>query len=81
MILKDHRLKASDIAEPVNISKEGETYIFNEKLDMKESARWVLRQLTVDKKLTRMQISCQCLERFQNNTVDFTRRFITTDEA
>lgn len=82
MVSKDRRLKTSEIAEAVNISKERATYILNEELAMKKlSARWLPRLRSVDQKLVRMQISRECLERFRKNKVDFMRRFITTDET
>jgi histone-lysine N-methyltransferase SETMAR len=44
-------------------------------------ARWVPRLLTADQKRTRMKISEQCLEHFNNNKTNFVHRFITMDET
>ena len=54
----------------------------HEEVDMKKlCARWVLRLLTADQKRTRMKISEECLEHFNENKTDFVRRFITMDET
>jgi histone-lysine N-methyltransferase SETMAR len=55
----------------------------HEELDMKKlCARWVPRLVTADQKRTRMKISEQCLEHFNENKTDFLRRrFITMDET
>ena len=54
----------------------------HEELDMKNlCARWVPRVLTADQKRSRMKISEECLERFNNNKTDFMRRFITMAET
>jgi histone-lysine N-methyltransferase SETMAR len=44
-------------------------------------ARWVPRLLTADQKCTRMKISEQCLEHFNENKTDFVHRFITMVET
>jgi histone-lysine N-methyltransferase SETMAR len=82
MVLDDRRIKVNEIAETTGISKEHVEYILHEELDMKKlCARWVPRLLTADQKRTRMEISEQCLERFNKNKTDFVRRFITVDET
>lgn len=82
LVLKDRRLKLSEIASAVNISKERVSNIVTQELGMKKlSARWVPRLLTLDQKRVRMQISQECLDRFNKNQTDFMRRFITTDET
>ena len=82
MILQNRRLKLSEIANSVSISKERIHHILSEKLHMKKlSARWVPRLLTLDQKRIRMQDSQHCLNRFQRNKVDFLQRFVTTDET
>jgi histone-lysine N-methyltransferase SETMAR len=54
----------------------------HEELDVKKlCARWVPRLLTADQKRTRMKISEQCLERFNNNKTDFVRRCTNMDET
>jgi histone-lysine N-methyltransferase SETMAR len=78
MILDDRRMEVREIAETIGISKDYVRYILHEELDMKKfCARWVPRLLTADKKRTRMKISEQCFERFNENKTDFVRRFIT----
>ena len=82
MILNDRRLKVSEVANAIGISDERAFHIITEELGMKKlSARWVPRLLTNDQKQFRTQISRECLARFQENTTDFVRRFITTDET
>ena len=68
MVLDDQRMKVSEIAETIGISKERVGYILHDELDMKKiCARWVPRLLTAEQKRTRMEISEQCLERFNKN--------------
>ncbi|CAK1596584.1 unnamed protein product [Parnassius mnemosyne] len=82
MGLADRRLKLSEIADTIGISKEREHHILSEELNMKKlSARWVPRFLTHDQKRIRVQNSKECLDRFQSNKADFSRRFLTTDET
>jgi transposase len=72
MLLDDRRMKVLEIAETIGISKERVGYILHEELDMKTfCARWVPCLLTADQKRTRMKISEQCLERFNENKTDF----------
>jgi len=72
-----------EIAEAIGISKEREGYILHKELDMKKlCARWVLRLLTADQKLTGIKISEQGLESFNRSKTDFVRRrFITMNET
>jgi histone-lysine N-methyltransferase SETMAR len=82
LMLNDRRLKASEIAEAVGISKERVLYILHEELDMRKlSARWVPRLLTMEQKRVRSQMSINNLEFFKRNTRDFLRRFVTCDET
>jgi histone-lysine N-methyltransferase SETMAR len=54
----------------------------HEELDMKKlCAIWMPCLLTADQKRTRMKISEQCLESFNENKTDFVRRFITMYET
>ncbi|CAG9788975.1 unnamed protein product [Diatraea saccharalis] len=77
-VLADRRLKPSEIADIVGISKQRAYYILTQELCMKKlSAKWVPRLLTVDQK----RVSQECLDRFNSNTTDFLRRFVTTDET
>jgi histone-lysine N-methyltransferase SETMAR len=72
MVLDDQQMKVREIAETIGISKEHVGYILHEELDMKKlCARWMPHLLTEDQKCTRMKISEQCLECFNNNKTDF----------
>jgi hypothetical protein len=67
MVLDDWWMEVHEIAESIGISKEHVGYILHEELDMKKlCARWVLLLLTGEQKCTRMKISEQCLEHFNN---------------
>jgi DNA-binding Xre family transcriptional regulator len=67
-------MNVCEIAETVGISKERVGYILQEELDMiKLCAVWVPHLLTADQKRSRMEISEQCLERFNKNKTDFVR--------
>jgi hypothetical protein len=69
MVLGDWWMKVHEIAKTIGISKERVRvgYILHEELDMKKlCAKWVPRRLTADQKRTRMKISKQCLQRFNN---------------
>ena len=82
MLLDDRQMKVREIAETIGISKECVGYILYEELDKKKlCARWVQRLLTAGQKRTRMKISEQRLERFNENKTDFVRLFITMDET
>ena len=82
MVLEDRRLKVREIAEAIGMSSERAYHILSEELGMKKlSARWVPRLLTQDQKRIRVNMSEECLARFQRNQQDFLRRFVTTDET
>jgi histone-lysine N-methyltransferase SETMAR len=82
VVLDDRRMKVHEIAETIGISKERVGYIFHEELDIKKfCARWVPCLLTADQKCTRVKISEQCLERFNENKTNFVHQFITIDET
>lgn len=82
IVLNDRRLKLTEIAEIVKISKERVHFILTTELDMhKLSARWVPRLLSVENKRVRCQLSQAGLDRFNRNRVDFLRRFVTMDET
>lgn len=78
IVLKFRRL-TFDIAEAINIFKERATYFLSEELG--EYPPGGCRFCTLNYKLIRMQISCEFLERFPNNKLDFMRWNITTDET
>jgi histone-lysine N-methyltransferase SETMAR len=80
MVLDVRRMKVREISETIGILKECLGYVLHEELDMKKlCARWVTRLFTADQKPTHMNISEQCLVRFNKNKTDFVRRFITMD--
>ena len=82
IVLKDRRLKVSEIVKPVGISDERVHHILTEELGMKKlSARWVPRLLTSDQKRMRMQASQECLDRFKKNPKNCIRIFVITDET
>lgn len=82
MVIKDRRLKLSEIASTMGISKERVCNIVTQELGMKKlSARWVPRLLSLEQKRLRVQLSQECLDCFQKDSADFVRRFITTDET
>ena len=58
MVLDNRLIKAREITEVMNMSKEGVCHILNQHLGMRKlSARWVPRLLTVGQKRVRMNIS------------------------
>lgn len=82
IVLNDRRLKLSEIAEMVKISKERVHFIITQELDMhKLSARWVPRLLSAENKRVRCQMSQAGLATLNKNRVDFFRRFVTMDET
>lgn len=82
IVLEDRRLKLSEIAEAVNISKERAGNILNNILGMhKLCARWVPRLLTPEQKLRRKIASSENLALYQRNPNEFLRRFVTMDET
>ncbi|XP_063362873.1 uncharacterized protein LOC134651703 [Cydia amplana] len=44
-------------------------------------ARWVPRLLTDEQKLTRKDVSTECLKKYRHNPNEFLRRYITVDET
>ena len=65
----------------MDISTERVHFILRNELDMKKlTARWVPRLLTVEQKQVRMNLSQECLARFQKNKTGFLRRLVTIDE-
>jgi len=75
-------MKERKIAETVGISKEHVGCILHEELDMKKlCTKWVPWLLTANQKCTRVKISEQCLEHFNENKTDFVCRFLTMGET
>jgi len=82
LVLADRRLKISEIAQTVGMSKDGVGDILHEILcPRKLSARWVPRLLTPENKRNRETTSEQCLTLFKRNPKEFLRRFVTVDES
>jgi len=74
--------KVKEISDILGISKERVGYILHQELNMRKlCARWVPHLLTINQKRIRMRISQACLDRFQQNKMDFKRRLITADET
>ena len=75
-------MKERKIAEAVGISKEHVGCILHEELDMKKlCTKWVPWLLTANQKCTRVKISEQCLEGFNENKTDFVCQFLTMGET
>ncbi|GFR27136.1 mariner transposase [Trichonephila clavata] len=82
LVLADHRLKVSEIAEIVSISKDHVAHILHEILGIRKlSARWVPRLLTPDNKRNLVTTSEQCLALFKRNPKEFLRRYGTFGET
>jgi len=68
LILEDHRISATSIAEQLGISCEWVGSILHEDLDMRKlSAKWIPKCLNADQKHQRCQPSEQLLELFQRD--------------
>lgn len=82
MVLNDRKLKLSEIAELMHMSKERIGNILHEYLHMKKLlARWVPRVLTPEQKENRVIASERGLEMFKRNPTDFVSRSVTMDET
>lgn len=82
IILNDRKVKLSEIAETLKISKERVGHIVHEYLGFRKlCAKWVPRMLTPDQKQERVDDSEQCLELFKRNKPEFLRRYVTMDET
>lgn len=82
IILNDRKVKLIEIANTLKISKERVGNIVHEYLGMRKlCAKWVPRELTFDQKQQRIVDSEQCLELFNRNKPEFSRRFVTMDET
>ena len=76
MVMNDRRLTISHLANVISISRERvENILHNERGMSKVSARWVLRLLTPDQKLTRLVMSEANLARFEADPDRFVERF------
>ena len=82
MVLDDRDLTVKQIAKPIGISSGLIHTILTEILGMsKLSARWILRMLTPEYKLKRVDISRTLLTCFQVNPKSFHCRLVTKDES
>ena len=82
MVMNDRRSTSSHLANVISISRERVENILHNELGMsKVSARWVLRLLTPDQKLTRLVISKANLARFEADPDCFVERFLTQEEG
>ncbi|GBP97565.1 hypothetical protein EVAR_103635_1 [Eumeta japonica] len=79
VILADRRLKLSEIADSVSISKERVHHNLSKELYMKKLFACWVRLLTLDQKQIRMQDFQHCLNHFKSNKMEYLQRFITTD--
>ena len=82
MVINDSRLIISHLANVISISHKLVENILHNELGMsKVTARWVLRLLTRDQKLTRLIMSEANMARFEADTDCFVERFLTQDEC
>lgn len=82
IIMNDRKLKLSEIADTLKISKERVHHIIHEYLDMRKlCAKWVPRELTIDQKQQRVDDSEECLAMLNRNKSEFLRRYVTMDET
>lgn len=82
MVLNDRKLKVSEIAEIMHMSKERVGNILHEHLHMKKLlARWVPRVLTPEQKENRIIASERGLAIFNRNPSEFVSRLVTMDET
>ena len=80
--MTDRRVTERYIASTVGISQERVHSILTEDLEMRKlSARWVPRLLTVDQKHTRRTLSHTNLNLFEEDPVNFLKRFVNMDET
>lgn len=81
IVSQDQRVKLSEIAEAVGVSKERVNHILRDLLALKKlTARWVPRILTEDQKRIRRNDSERALSLVRCNRLDFLRRFVTVGE-
>lgn len=82
LVMNDRKMKLSEIANIIGISKERVGHIMHEHLHMRKlCARWVPRFLTIDQKAKRIRLSTQNLDMIRRNKKEFLRRFVTMDET
>ena len=82
LIRENRHFKQTDISIEIGISQERIHHIITNLLrNMKVSARWVLRMLTPQMKLQRVQICRELLAKFDEDGEDFLRQIVTGDES
>ena len=80
--MADRRLKVKEVATEVGISEGSVFNILHDHLHLsKVSARWVPRNLQVQDRQQRMQLSSQLLELYRRDPEDFHLRLVTGDET
>ncbi|XP_035224375.1 uncharacterized protein LOC118197016 [Stegodyphus dumicola] len=82
IVTNDHKVKAREIAEMVNLSTGSACTILHEKLGMKNvfSQRGP-RVLTIEQKQQQVDDSQSCFSPFTRNKQDFLHRYVTMDET
>ena len=81
LVLADRKLKLHEIAEELKISEGSAFTILYERLSMRKlCSKWVLCLLTVNQK-QRVDDSERCLQLFQCNKKEFSRKYVPMDEA
>ena len=82
LVMADRRLKVKEVATEVGISEGSVFNILHDHLHLsKVSARWVPRNLQVQDRQQRMQLSSQLLELCRRDPEDFHLRLVTGDET
>lgn len=82
MVLNDRKLKLTDIAEAIGMSKERVGNILNEHLGMKKlNGIWMPRLLTPHEKECRIIDSDRCLTIYNRNPNEFLHQFISMGET
>ena len=78
---KDHRVTLQEVANQFSIGKALAHQILHEKIGMsKINAKWVPKQLTKDKKASRMIIAKEHLKHFNNDKNKFLNCIVTGNE-
>ena len=82
MVMANRRMTVQEISEGLNISHGSVLTILHDHLNMtKVSSRWVPKKLTDDQKACRVNISEECLRRYQEEGEEFLDSIVTEDES
>jgi hypothetical protein len=82
VVLADRQINVHEIAEAVRMSDERIFHISHNEFDLKKlSATCVPPVLSPEQKRVQAQTPAECLKVFQNNPMDFKKRFVTMDET